>query len=115
VDGQEEQEPLSRSDINLIGRAARQDWGLSADVQTKLLKQLVHMCDPETAIGARTSSRTKISAAKAIAALMKLQLGQQALDLAREKHEGTRPEVAVIDVVKAAEARAEARKHERGQ
>jgi hypothetical protein len=110
-----EQEPLSRSDINRIGRAFRQDWGLGPAVQQGLLKRLVAICDPETEEGQKASARTVIAANKAIAAYMKVQLGQQALDLAREKHEGTRPEVSVIDVVAAAEARAEERKRERGQ
>jgi len=106
---------LTRSDINLIGRAARQDWGLSPDVQTRLLKQLVAMCDPETEEGQRASQRTKISAAKAIAALMKLQLGQQALDLQRERYDGGRDKLGLIDLVGPAEERAERRKRERGE
>ena len=106
---------LTRSDINLIGRAARQDWGLSPDVQTRLLKQLVAICDPETDEGQRASQRTKISAMKAIAALMKLQLGQQALDLAREKYDGGKDQLGLIDLVGPAEERAERRKRERGE
>ena len=106
---------LTRSEINLIGRAARQDWGLTPDVQTRLLKQLVAMCDDETELGQKTSPRTKISAAKAIAALMKLQLGQQALDLQRERYDGGKDKLGLADLVGPAEKRAEERKRERGE
>lgn len=107
---------LSRSDLRDIRGALRQDWPIPPDVKKRILQRIVNYIDPETVEGASASSRTILMAARTLAAFMDLQARQQAIDLAREKHEGkTDRDVTLADVVRAAERRAEERRRERDE
>jgi len=98
------------------GLTHRQDWNLCEEYRTAILKQLVHILDPESESGAKASTRTKIAAAKTIAALMKLDLGQKALDLAREKFDGKgKDQLTLADAVADAERLAQERLDERAK
>lgn len=106
---------LTRSDLRAIrGLAHRQDWGLPEPVRAKILQRLVDYLDRDHPEGATASDRHVLMAARTLAALMKLGLGQQSIDLAREKHEGKgRGEVPLADAVAEAERLAEERIRER--
>lgn len=114
MDDRPEPEELSRSDMRALRGALRNDWPIPEDVKQRLLRSLIHLCDPETVEGAMAGPRSRIAAARTIAAFMKLTLGQAAVDLAREKFEGKKDgQVPLADVVAAAEKRAEERIRER--
>jgi len=104
---------LSRSDFALIQRALRQDWPIPADVKKRILQRVVDYLDPETEEGATAPDRTVLIAARTLASFMKLNLGQQALDLARAKFEGRKNDVTLAELVQAAERRAQDRKRDR--
>lgn len=101
--------PPSRSDMADVRRAVRQDWPIPADVQVRVIQHLVDLIDPEYihADGRRPSARTRISAARTLGALSSLALRQQALDLARDKRDGTGQGRTLADLVEEAERLAE--------
>jgi hypothetical protein len=87
----------SRTDINLVAQAARQEWLFTPAERQQLLGVLK---------GITLNSkfdRNRIAAAKAIALLMGLNLRQQGLDLAREKMQGGDSEFVLAEIVEAAE------------
>lgn len=107
---------LSRSDLRDIRGALRQDWPIPPDVKKRILQRIVNFLDPDTIEGGTASGRTVLMAARTLAAYCDLVIRQQAVDLAREKHEGKNDrDVTLADVVRAAEARAEERKRERDE
>lgn len=87
----------SRSDIDLVGRALRNDWPITPKAKKQLLQRLMNI-----AIRSKYP-RNRISAAKVIAQFMKLNLGQGALDLAREKLHGDAEDFTLADLVREAE------------
>lgn len=92
---------VSRSDLAAILQALRNDWALSPAAKKELLQTLVN-------IAAKSKfERNKIAAAKAIALLMRLNISQGALDLARQKLEGAGGEFTLDQVVAEAEQIAE--------
>ncbi len=103
----------TRSDLKLERQALNQHWGVSPEIRRTILQRLVDYLDRECEEGATASDRTILMAARTFALFMRLDLGQQALDLAREKIDGAKSEVSLADLVAAAEARAEDRRRER--
>ncbi len=104
---------LTRSDLDLIRQAARNDWPVPPQTRAKIVSRLVSYLDAECDEGATAPDRTVLGAARALAAFCGLGLKQQQLDLMREKLEGKKSEIDIVDLVADAEARAEARKLER--
>ncbi len=104
---------LSRSDLQLIRHAVRQDWPIPPAIQTKILQRLVDYLDRDHEEGATAPDRTVIAAARTLAAFGGLALKQQTLDLRRQQLEGKPETVSLSDLVGAAEARAEQRIYER--
>jgi hypothetical protein len=103
----------SRGEQDLERQALRNDWPMPPAVRRRVLQRLLDYLDPETPEGAVASERTVGIMGRTIAQFARLTLGQQRLDLDREKHEGKKSDVPFADVVKAAEERYEARKRER--
>jgi hypothetical protein len=115
----------TRSDLDLARQALRNDWPIPPAVRRQLLQRAIDICDPdrveyEEPVGDAppvrkppVPLRTVIGALKVLAQFGRLNLGQQAQDLAREKHEGKKSDTSFADVVKAGEERYEKRKHER--
>lgn len=104
---------LTRSDLDLIRQAARNDWPVPPATRAKILARVVSYLDLECDEGASASDRVVLGAARALAAFCGLSLKQQQLDLMRERLEGKNAEVSLSDLVGDAEARAEERKRER--
>lgn len=77
-------ELLSRTDLNLMARALRQDWPISPAAKTAMLQRAMNLADP-TEFMAHVPRRTQLAAMKVIAAFCKLTLEQQKVDLARER------------------------------
>lgn len=100
-DGGGAQDELSRSDLAAVQQALRQDWALSAGAKKELLQTLVNI-----AANSRFD-RNKIAAAKAIALLMRLNIAQGALDLARQKLNGNGGKWSLAELVAEAEQIAE--------
>jgi hypothetical protein len=88
---------LTRTDINLIAQAAREEWLFTPAERQDLLGQLKGI--------AKNSKydRNRIAAAKAIALLLGLNVRQQALDLAKEKHRGDDSTFVLASIVAEAE------------
>lgn len=88
---------VTRTDINLIAQAARQEWLFTPAERQDLLAQLKGI--------AKNSKfdRNRIAAAKAIALLMGLNLRQKALDLAEERKKGGDSTFVLAQVVADAE------------
>jgi hypothetical protein len=103
----------SRSDLRLVRQALRNDWPVTTAVKSRILKRIISYLDVRTEEGATAPDRTVIMAARTVAAFCGLTLKQQALDLARQKTEGVKPEVSLADLVAEAERRAEERKASR--
>lgn len=95
---------LSRSDLRTLRGALRQDWPIPDDVKQRLLQSVINLADTETVEGAMAGSRTRLAAMKVIVSMARLQLGQQALDLQRERGEAARSETqTVADAMKVVE------------
>lgn len=113
MDEPREPEELSRSDLRRIQGALRNDWPIPDDVKREILQSMINLITPAEG-AAPMPARTRISAAKVVAALCKLTLGQAAIDLAREKIDGkARGEKSLADAVAEAERLAEERIRER--
>lgn len=108
-----EENDLSRSELRLIRQAIRQDWPIPAGVKAQILQRLIDYLDRESLEGATCSDRQATSAARTLVEFMKLNIEQQRLDLAHEKHEGRRSGRDLTDLVEEAEKRAETRRAER--
>jgi hypothetical protein len=106
-------EELTRSDLDLIRQAARNDWPVPPAVRTKIVERLWSYLDKQCEEGATAPDRVVLGAARALAAFCGLALKQQQLDLMRERIEGKKSDVNLVDLVGEAEQRAEARKRER--
>lgn len=92
-------EAVSRGDMALVRQAIRNGWKVSEEVRTKILKRLAAYVDDDPDSG----PRVVIAAARTIVVA---DLTQQKLDLAREKFEGRKDELDLIDTVTQAEKRA---------
>lgn len=97
---------LSRSDIRLLDRAIKERWPLSQDCRVKILKRLTAILDRESDDGAKAKTRDVIAAAKAIISADRLNLQQDALELAREKASGPPVENTLEQLTADAEQRA---------
>jgi hypothetical protein len=111
----ERDDELTRSDMALFRRALRQDWPIPEEVKKQLLQSLINICDPDNPTGVLASTRTRIAAAKTIAAFCDLTLKQQSLDLRREQQEGKSTDTPLAELVQEAERRAEERRRERDE
>lgn len=113
MDDTREPEEPTRSDLRLLQGALRNDWPIPDPVKREILQGLINLITPaEGEVPAPT--RTRLAAMKVLVAMAKLNLGQAAVDLAREKVEGNaRGERSLADAVAEAEALAEARIRER--
>jgi hypothetical protein len=81
----------TRTELGLVGRAARQHWPMSPEQQATIVATLLRLVgDPST------KPRTAIAATKALASLGRLALDQQRLDQAEA--EQTAPPAASFDV-----------------
>lgn len=107
-------EELTRSDLRDIRGAIRQDWPIPPAVKAKILQRLVDYLDRDHLEGQTASDRHVLMAARTLAAFMRLNVGQQAVDLARERYEGrNKSELSAAEAVAEAERRAEERIRER--
>jgi hypothetical protein len=116
VDEQRPDQPdgLSRSDMRLIRGSLRQDWPTDPEKREKVVRTLWRYLDPDDEQHQTASDRTIMMAARTLAMYMKLNLGQQSIDLARERFEGRKDDrVSLADLVSEAERRAAAREDER--
>lgn len=104
---------LTRSDLDLIRQAARNDWPVPPDVRAKIVDRLVGYLDLSCEEGATAPDRIVLGAARALAAFCGLSLKQQQLDLLRERIEGRKSGLTVAELVGEAEARAVQRRAER--
>lgn len=113
-DGPEAPEPLSRGDMKLFRAALRQDWPIPEPVKKRILQSLINACDPDHWEGQLAGTRTRIAAARTIAAFCSLGLAQARLDFERERLEGrSAGEKTLAECVTDAERLAEER--ERGR
>lgn len=114
MDENREPEELTRSDLRLVQGALRNDWPIPEPVRRMIIQSAVNIVDPDEATRPQPSTRTRLAAMKVLAAFAKLNLGQAAIDLAREKIDGkARGEQSLADAVAEAEALAEERIRER--
>jgi hypothetical protein len=104
---------LTRSDLDLIRQAARNDWPLDPAVRAKITSRLIDYLDRSSKEGMFAQDRIVLGAARALAAFCGLSLKQQQLDLMRERLDGRKSEISLADLVSEAERRAEERKSER--
>lgn len=115
MDDTREPEEPTRSDLRLVQGALRNDWPIPEPVRREILQAAVNLITPAEG-ETPAPARTRLAAMKVLVSMAKLNLGQAAVDLAREKAEGrARVERSLADAVAEAEALAEGRIREREQ
>lgn len=80
VPEEDEPERLTRAEMVLIGRSARQNWGIPEPIQQQLVQVLINMSDPEHDVGKWTKPRDKARAIQTLGLLQRLRLEQQRID-----------------------------------
>jgi hypothetical protein len=102
-----------RSELRLEQQALRNDWPIPPDVRRRILQRVIDYLDRDCEEGATAKDRVVLTAAQVVAQFANLNLGQQKLDLARQKLEGKKDAISLADLVEEAEGRADARERDR--
>ena len=92
----------TRSDLQLVRQALRQDWPIPPAVKSQILQRLIDYLDREHDEGATASDRQVVSAAKTVVEFMKLNVEQAKIDLMARKLEGHGNEDSLAEMLRKA-------------